>query len=61
MVKLLLRKGPKEAVPAAQKPLELSFVKGLSRILGDKKDLFFSAYVTFVRINEEGKKIPLPK
>ncbi len=32
MVKLLSRKGPEEAVPAAQKPLELSFVKGLSRI-----------------------------
>ena len=32
MVKLLSRKGPKEAVSAAQKPFELSFVKRLSRI-----------------------------
>ena len=32
MVKLLSRKGPKEVVSAVQKPLELSFIKGLLKI-----------------------------
>ncbi len=30
-------------------------------IEGGKKDLIFSTQVTFVRIDEEGKKVPLPK
>ena len=28
---------------------------------GDKKDLIFSTHVTYVRIDKEGRKIPLPK
>jgi acyl-CoA hydrolase len=37
----------------------ISVYRGNSR--SDDKDLIFSTNVTFVRINREGKKIPLPE
>jgi hypothetical protein len=37
----------------------VSVLRGNSE--SDKKDLIFSTHVTFVRIDEKGKKIPLLK